>query len=142
MAKFDAELPTEIIREFENLNSSCSEMFEKMTQAGAKTVYRQVRGNIQKSFKDSNKLLACLKITKAYKTSDGSTSTKIGLFGYFENKDGKKVPAPLVGNVREYGSDSRNIEKKSFLRPAFNKKANIRNAMLGVQKKYIGGDDD
>ncbi len=141
MAKFDAELPTEIIREFENLNSSCSEMFEKMTQAGAKTVYRQVRGNIQKSFKDSNKLLACLKITKAYKTSDGSTSTKIGLFGYFENKDGKKVPAPLVGNAREHGSAS-GEKKKPFLRPAFNKKANIRNAMLGVQKKYIGGDDD
>ena len=142
MASFDAELPTEIIKEFENLQSSCSAMIAEMTQAGAKTVYRQVKGNIKKSFKDSAKLLECLKITKSYKTSDGSTSTKVGLFGYFKNKAGKKVPAPLVGNAREYGSESRNIEKKSFLRPAFNKKENIRKAMLGVQKKYIGGDDD
>lgn len=141
MARFEAELPTEIIKEFESLQSSCSVMIEEMTQAGAKTVYRQVRGNIQNSFRDSGNLLRCLKITKAYKTSDGSTSTKVGLFGYFKNKDGKTVPAPLVGNAREYGSAS-GEKKKPFLRTAFNKKENIRKAMLGVQKKYIGGDED
>lgn len=141
MAKFEAELPTEIISEVAMRYVSCSVMIEEMTQAGARAAFLEVKRNIKRSFKDSNKLLKCLKRTKAYKTYDGSTSSKVGLYGYFENKDGKTVPASLVGNAREYGSVS-GEKKKPFLRPAFNHVAIIKNAMFKVQKKYIGGDDD
>ena len=58
----------------------------------------------------------------------GTTATKTYSHNY-------GVPAPLVAMAREYGTSS-GEKKKPFVRPAF-KKAEIENAMLKVQEKYI-----
>ena len=136
MAHFNLELPTDIIKDFEKIYSNSDEIFGKMTRAGAEVVLENIKSNVPKSFVDSE-IMNCLKITKTYKTpTDDGINTKVGFFGYFENKDGKKTPAPLVANVFEYGSTT--VTKKPFLRKSFNK-SQIEKAMLDEQKKLSGG---
>ena len=136
MAKFDMQLPTDIIKDIEYINNNSDKIFGEMTKAGAKVVYTNVRTNIPKSFADSN-IMNCLKITKIYKTpSDGGINTKVGFYGYFINENGVETPAPLVANVFEYGSSK--VTKKPFFRKAF-KKAQIEQAMLEAQKQYSKG---
>lgn len=136
MAKFDMQLPTDIIKDIEYINNNSDKIFGEMTKAGAEVVYANVRTNIPKSFADSN-IMNCLKITKIYKTpSDGGINTKVGFYGYFINENGIETPAPLVANVFEYGSSK--FTKKPFFRRAF-KKAQIEQAMLEAQKQYSKG---
>lgn len=136
MAKFKVELPTELMKEINKLEKNTDKMLGEMTTAGAKVVYNLVLSNMQKSFKSTKGLAECLKITKVYKTpSDDGINTKVAFYGYFENSDGKVVPAPLVANAREYGT-SNGEKKKPFMRKSFNK-SQIESAMLEVQKKYI-----
>ena len=68
----------------------------------------------------------------------GAGNTKVGFYGYFENDEGKKVPAPLVANVFEYGRSGLPFPKHPFLRKSF-KKSEIEQAMLKVQKEKSGG---
>lgn len=136
MAKFELQLPNELIKEFEQLNKKSDEMFEEMTKAGAEVVYSNVKSNIPSSWRDSD-IMNCLVISKTYKTpSDDGVNTKVMFSGYFKNKNGVKTPAPLVANVFEYGSSK--VDKQPFLRKSF-KKAQIEKAMLHVQDKYIRG---
>ena len=116
MASFKAELPNDLIKSFENLESSCSQMLGEMTRAGAEKVYLNVKKNMKKSFNDSSDLEKCLKITKTYKTpSDDGVNTKVGLYGYLRND--KNKPAPFM--------------KKSFV------KSEIEQVMNKVQDKYL-----
>lgn len=134
MAKFDEELPNDLIKEFEELEINTDDMMGEMTKAGAETVYRNVIKNVPKSFIGSN-IMKCLKITKIYKTpSDDGINTKIAFYGYFKNKRGIETPAPLVCNVFEYGSSKKS--KKPFFRKSFNK-TEIEDAMKKVQEKYL-----
>lgn len=137
MAKFKAELPLELIKQVEKLaNGDASKMLEEMTQAGAEVAYNNVQSNMKKAFDDTERLEKCLVKSRVYRTqSDDGVNTKVAFYGYFVNKQGKKVPAPLVAMAREYGT-SRGEAKKPFLRKAF-KKAEITQAMLKVQGKYI-----
>lgn len=136
MAKFDMQLPKDIIKDIEYINNHSDEIFGQMTKAGAETVYANVRTNIPKSFADSN-IMNCLKITKIYKTpSDGGINTKVGFYGYFINENGVETPAPLVANVFEYGSSK--FTKQPFFRKSF-KKAQIEKAMLEAQLQYSKG---
>jgi hypothetical protein len=136
MAKFDMQLPKDIIKDLEYINNNSDEIFGQMTKAGAETVYANVKTNIPKSFAGSN-IMNCLKITKIYKTpSDGGINTKVGFYGYFINENGVETPAPLVANVFEYGSSK--FVKKPFFRRSF-KKAQIEKAMLEAQKQYSKG---
>ena len=136
MAKFDMQLPKDIIKDIEYINNNSDNIFGQMTKAGAEVVYANVRTNIPKSFADSN-IMNCLKITKIYKTpSDGGINTKVGFYGYFINENGVETPAPLVANVFEYGSSK--FTKKPFFRRSF-KKAQIEKAMLDAQKQYSKG---
>ena len=66
MAKFKAELPTELINELTKLERNTPKMMEEMTKAGAEVTLRNVRTNIPKSFVNSD-IMNCLKITKIYK---------------------------------------------------------------------------
>ena len=134
MAKFKAELPSDLIKQFENLDKNTEKIMGEMTQAGAEVVMQNVLKNVPESFKKSN-IMKCLKITKVYKTpSDDGINTKVAFYGYFTNHLGKTVPAPLVANVFEYGSSK--VDKKPFMRKSF-KKAEITKAMGKVQEKYL-----
>ena len=135
MAKFHSELPNDLIKVFEDLETDCEDMFGEMCKAGAEVVYNNVRSNMSKSFKSTKSLEKGLKITKVYKTpSDDGINVHIGFYGY--NEEG--VPIPLIAQAREYGT-SKGEAKKPFFRKSFKKKA-IEEAMQKVQDKYIKGD--
>lgn len=135
---FNLELPTDIIRDMQRIYDNCDEIFGEMTKAGAEVVNHNIIANVPQSIKDS-KMMDCLKVTKIYKTpSDDGINTKVGFYGYFENKDGKIVPAPLVANVFEYGRSSAPFPKHPFLRKSFKKKE-IEEAMMEAQKRASGG---
>ena len=135
MAKFQNELPNEIIKELESINKNSDKVFGEMVEAGADVVYKLIKSNMAKAFKTTKSLDKGLKITKIYKTpSDDGINVHIGFYGY--NDEG--VPIPLIAMAREYGT-SRGEKKKPFLRKSFKKKE-IEQAMLKVQEKYIKGD--
>lgn len=142
MAKMEVELPTELMKTFEELGEDTQKMLEEMTQEGAKTVLANVRANVPASFHSSG-IMQCLKITRPYYTpSDGGRNTKVAFYGYFMNKNGKKsykVPAPLVCNLFEYGRSSSPYPRHPFMRKSFNK-GQIEAAMMKVQDRYINGD--
>ena len=136
MAKFEMEMPTELLNEIERLSKDIKKIFGEMTKAGAQVVLKEVTANLPPAFRASE-IMKCLKVTETYETpSDGAINTKVGFFGYFENKDGRVTPAPLVANVFEYGSSK--FEKQPFFRKSFSK-AKITKAMLKVQKTASGG---
>ena len=139
MAKFIMELPNDEIKRLAELGAGAEKMMGKMTQAGAKTVFENVKRNMKSVFKESEELVKCLVVTREYKTrADDGVNTKVGFYGYFVNDQGKEVPAPLVVQAREYGT-SRGEMKKPFFRRSFNK-SQITKAMLEVQKEYIPDD--
>lgn len=134
MARFNVELPNDLIKEFEHLEVDTEKMMSEMTKAGAKLVYNKVIKNIPKSFHNS-KIMKCFKITKTYKTkSDDGINTKVAFYGYFKNKRGVLTPAPLVANVFEYGTST--VAKQPFMRKSF-KKSEIEAEMKKVQEKYL-----
>ena len=139
MAKFQSELPYELIEVFEDLETNCDEMFGEMCKAGAAVVYNNVISNMGKVFKSTRSLGKGLKITKVYKTpSDDGINVHVGFYGYTE----EGVPIPLIAQAREYGTswDGKEHEaKRPFFRKAFKKK-DIEQAMQAVQDKYIKGD--
>jgi hypothetical protein len=138
MAKFDLELPTAIIDDTRKIYENADEIFGKMTKAGADVVRKNIEKNVPKSFHGSN-IMHCLYTTRVYKTpSDDGINTKVGFYGYFTNKDGKKVPAPLVANVFEHGRSNLPFVKHPFLRKSF-RKADIEAAMMKEQRKESGG---
>lgn len=144
MARFDSELPTELLKVFDELETNCEEIFGNMTKAGAEVVYKNVKSNMAKSFKSTKALDKGLKITKVYKTpSDDGINVYVGFYGYDpDSKPTKRhpygTPIPLIAMAREYGT-SRGEQKKPFLRKSFNK-SQIEQEMLIVQNKYIKGD--
>jgi HK97 gp10 family phage protein len=134
MARFDVELPNDLIKQFEALDVDAEKMLGNMTQAGAEVVYRNAMSNIPKSFKGSN-IMKCLQKTKVYKTkSDDGINTKIAFYGYFINKRGVETPAPLVANVFEHGTST--VKKQPFMRKSF-KKSEIEKAMLAEQERFL-----
>ena len=64
MASFNAELPNELIKEFQELDLGATDMMEKMTRAGTNVVFDEVKKN----------LLHVLKIANLYQ--EGLTSEK------------------------------------------------------------------
>lgn len=137
MAKFKAELPLELIEHFKSLaDGGAEKMLGEMVEAGADVAVNNIKANMSNAFEDSAELEKCLVKTKVYKTqSDDGVNTKVAFYGYFTNKKGKTVPAPLVAQAREYGT-SRGEKKKPFIRKSFNK-AQITQAMLKVQEQHL-----
>ena len=136
MARMEIELPTELMKVFEELGDDTQKMLEEMTQEGAKTVLANVKANVPASFHNSG-IMQCLTITRPYYTpSDGGRNTKVAFYGYFKNDDGERTPAPLVCNLFEYGRSSSPYPRHPFLRTSF-KKGQIEAAMRKVQDKYL-----
>ena len=121
MARYNVELPNDIIKQFEKLEKNTDKMLEEMTEAGAKVVLENIKASVPSSWYSSN-IMKCLKATKTYKTpSDDGVNTKVAFYGYFINRNGERIPAPLVANVTEYGRSNSPYPKKPFMRRAFNK---------------------
>lgn len=138
MARFDLELPTEIMNDIRKISNNADKIFGEMTKAGAEVAMKNIRASVPASFRGSG-IMNCLKMTRTYKTpSDDGINTKVGFYGYFTNKDGKKVAAPLVANVFEYGRTGAPFPKHPFLRKSF-RKGEIEKAMLEAQKRASGG---
>lgn len=136
MAKFVMELPEDILKDFQKINSESEKILGEMTKAGAEVVMNNIKANAPASIK-SSEMMNCLEMTKTYRTpSDGGINTKVGFYGYFKNKNGVETPAPLVANVFEFGKSG--FRKKPFLRRSF-RKAEIEKAMLDAQKRASGG---
>jgi hypothetical protein len=138
MAKFNMELPKDLMKDFQRIYDNSEKIFGEMTQAGAEVVERNIRANVPKAIRNSE-MMKNLKITKVYRTpSDDGINSKVGFYGYFKDKDGRIKPAPLIANVFEHGRSNLPFPKHPFLRKSF-KKSDIEKAMLDVQKKASGG---
>lgn len=138
MARFKAELPNDLIKEFNKLEKDTTKMLGEMTRAGAEVVLQNIKSSVPASWYSSN-IMKCLKITDTYETpSDDGINTKVAFYGYFINRNGERIPAPLVANVTEYGRSNSKYPKKPFLRRSF-KRTQIEKAMQAVQDKYIRG---
>ena len=136
MARFKAELPNDLIKQFESLEKNTDKMLEEMTEAGAKVVLSNIKSSVPSSWYSSG-IMKCLKVTRPYKTpSDDGVNTKIAFYGYFINRNKERIPAPLVANVTEYGRSNSPYPKKPFMRRAFNR-SKIEKAMQAVQDNYI-----
>ena len=136
MAKFQAEIPKEVLKDIEFLSNDFKNIFGGMTHAGAEVVYKNVVSNVPSGIRNSD-MMNNLKISKVYETpSDDGINSKVLFAGYFINENGVETPAPLVANVFEYGSTK--FSKQPFFRKSF-KKAQIQNAMLKAQKELSRG---
>ena len=136
MARFELELSNDIMKQFSDLDKNLDKMLGEMTEAGARVVLENIKTNVPHSWFSSN-IMKCLKVTKTYKTpSDDGVNTKVAFYGYFINRNGEKIPAPLVANVTEYGRSNSPYPKKPFMRKSF-KKSEIEKAMEKIQDKYI-----
>jgi hypothetical protein len=136
MAKFEMELPTDMIKAFERMNVETKDMLGEMTQAGAEQVLKNIKANAPASFLDSD-IMSCLHITKVYKTpSDDGINTKVAFYGYFINKRGVRTPAELVCNIFEYGRSDNKVKKRPFVRKSFKAK-NVQTAMQKKQDEWL-----
>lgn len=136
MAAFDEQLPTELMEQFEFLDKNTDAMLKEMTREGAKKVLANVKANVPQSFRKSG-IMKCLKLTRSYKTpSDDGINTKVAFYGYFNNEDGKRTPAPLVCNLFEYGRSNSPYPRHPFMRRSF-VSSEIESAMKKVQDKYL-----
>lgn len=136
MSKFELELPSDLLSSLNDLEVVAPKMMGEMTKAGAEEVADIVKNNLSRAFSSTDGLADCLYVTKTYQTpSDDGINNKVGIYGYFINNKGKKVPAPLVAQAREYGT-STGEAKKPFFRKAFNK-SKIESSMMQVQNDYV-----
>ena len=139
MAKFTEVLPTELIKQFESLELNTEKMLGEMVQAGAEVAEKNIKANMPSEFYQALGADNII-LSRVYKTpSDDGINCQAMIVGYFTNKNGERIPAPLVANVFEYGRSNSPFPKQPFFRQSFNK-GQIEKAMLRVQEKYIKGD--
>lgn len=151
MAKFDMELPTDLIKQFEKIHDNADQIFGQMTRAGAEVAMSNIKSNVP-----NRELGDYLAISRTYKTpSDGGINTKVYFRGYMPfsgnrttfSRRGrgsavytthKGVPAGFVAMIYEYGRSNNPFPRKPFLRKSF-RNDNIEKAMLRAQKEASGG---
>lgn len=138
MARFEMELPTELMKDFDKINNDADDIFGAMVKAGAEVARSNVLANLPEGIRNS-KMIDNLVMTRVYKTpSDDGINVKVMFSGYFENENGQRVPAPLVANVFEYGRSNAPFPKQPFMRKSF-KAGQIKEAMLKAQREASGG---
>ena len=139
MARLEEILPTDLIKQFETLELNTEKMVGEMVQAGAEVARQNIEAKMPRAFREalgSDNII----VSRVYKTpSDDGINCQAMIVGYFTNKNGEKIPAPLVANVFEYGRSNSPFPKQPFFRQSFNK-GQIEKAMLRVQEKYIKGE--
>lgn len=152
MARFKAELPVELAKDFEKVYGKTDEIFGKMTQAGAEVVKRNVKSGVPLP-----EMADHVKLSVTYRTpSDDGINTKVYFTGYRPFKGNRRsfvrrgregsdvyrstegVPYAFLAQIYEYGRSDPSFPKKPFFRKSF-KKAQIEKAMLKAQKEASGG---
>lgn len=159
MARFNLELPNDVLKDVEKLERDAEKIFSGMVEAGAEVVRANVRTNAP-----TPELKSRVKVSKPYKTpTDGGINCKIYIGGYIPFKGGRQsvtipakgktyvnkkgVPAGFVAMMYEYGSSNREttdganrgvFPKRPFFRKSFNKQK-IEDAMLKAQAELSGG---
>ena len=152
MAKFQMELPKDIIKDFENIYKNSDHIFGEMTKAGAEVVLNNVRSNAPHPA-----IAQHAKLTRTYKTpSDQGINTKVVFSGYIPFRGNRKyfirrgrkggktyttakgIPVDFLAMVYEYGRSGYPFPKKPFFRKSW-KKGEIERAMLEAQKQLSGG---
>lgn len=151
MAKFQLELPNDIMKDLKKINDNSDKIFGEMTRAGASVVESNMKNNAPKVLKTH------IKTSRTYKTpSDGGINTKVYVSGYIPFSDPNRkyfsrsggsgktyktsdgVPADFLGNIYEYGRSTSRFPKHPFMRKSF-KKDQIEEAMMKKQKEASGG---
>ena len=152
MAKFNMQLPKDVMSDLKKINSNADKIFGDMTRAGAEEALNAVRSNAPADIKPYAKL------SKTYKTpSDGGINTKVFFSGYLpfstpgrtsfvrRGRGGgrvystsKGVPADFLAILYEYGRSNAPFPKRPFFRRSFNQ-GRIEKAMLEAQKTASGG---
>jgi hypothetical protein len=144
MAKFQMEIPDDLIKEFQRLNKGTDAMLGELTRAGAEAVAINVRENAPQKIKPY------VKTSVTYKTpTDGGINTKVYISGYipfsnpnrkyFSRKGGngsvystdKGVPADFLAKVYEYGRSNAPFPKHQFWRRSWK----TRIVELAMEKK-------
>lgn len=151
MAKLKLELPTDLIKQIGTLEKTSEETFGKMSKAGAEVAYKNIKKNMQNSFKNPSKMEEGLKITKTYKSpKQGTIGNFVGFYGYIPFSDPKRkyfsrkgaggtiyktdkgVPRDFLAQVAEYGTSK--VGKKPFIKKSIKRKE-IEQAMQEVLDK-------
>ena len=152
MAKFNMQLPNDVLSDLRKIDSNADKIFGDMTKAGAEVALSEVKANAPSN------LSSYAKLTKTYKTpSDGGINTKVIFSGYLpfstpnrtsflrRGRGGGKVysttkgvPADFLAILYEYGRSNAPFPKKPFFRRSFNQ-GRIEKAMLEAQKTASGG---
>ena len=78
MALFEAEIPNDILKDFERINKDYEKIFGGMTKAGAETAMANVKNNAPHP-----DIASHTKLSKVYKTpTDDGINTKVYFSGY------------------------------------------------------------
>ena len=151
MAKFDMQLPKDLMSDLRKLDTNAVKIFGDMTKAGAEVALSAVRSSAPDIIRPYAKM------TRTYKTpSDDGINTKVIFSGYipFSGKrteflrrgrgggkvysTSKGIPADFLAILYEYGRSNAPFPKRPFFRRSFNE-AKINKAMLDAQKTASGG---
>lgn len=163
MAKFTAELPTDILKDVDFLQNNAVDIFKGMTKAGAEVAAENMKSRARHAFRGdvATKVNAGLKVTKPYETKRREIATGARYYGYIKKKDGRPfkvkghsynqgVPIPLLVSLADAGKSISSTMVPQFRRywngvkypivtPAFANSAPIEAAMLKTQKELSGG---
>lgn len=157
MAKFEMELPTDVMEDIRRIEVNADAIFGKMTKAAAEMVASRVRSNAP-----TRELASSVKVTRTYKTpSDDGINNKVIFSGYKAGKSftrrgkssskkytsDKGMPMAFLAMVTEYGTSQRftdqgknrgSVRKKPFFRKSFDAAA-IEAIMKQTQTEASGG---
>ena len=91
MAKFELEIPKEILDQMNTIYDKCDEIFGGMTKAGAEVVVKNVKAKAPLP-----EIANSVKTSVVYKTpSDGGINTKVYFSGYIPFK-GNRISATAI----------------------------------------------
>ena len=99
MARFDASLPDDLIKLFEELEINTEQMLGEMVTAGAEVARANIWAKMPRAFADALSFDNVI-LTRVYKTpSDDGINCQAMIYGYFKNEYGEETPAPLTETV-------------------------------------------
>ena len=62
MARFQMELPTEIMKDFDKIYGNTDQIFGEMTKAGAEEAMNEIQSNVPEAIRNSE-MMKCLKLS-------------------------------------------------------------------------------